>query len=133
MKRIGKRGGEERREREGGGAACVETRVALSSSMESCNILGQGENLKVSIKREVKKRSATMKLSRGGEGREGGGGRGRGSKGFIMRFVARELMPFRWSGCLHDTSSRDTTVYNVCVYIFKDIKIGTLWKISMEF
>lgn len=89
--------------------------------MGSCNIPGQGENLKVSIKREVKKRSATMKLGRGG----GKGERGRGSKGFIMRFVAGELMPFRWSGCLHDTSSQDTTVYDVCAYIFDDIKIGT--------
>lgn len=42
-----------------------------------------------------------------------------------MRFVAGELMPFRWSGCLHDTSSQDTTVYDVCAYIFDDIKIGT--------
>lgn len=98
MKRIGKRGREERREREGGGAACVETRVALSSSMESCNIPGQGENLKVSIKREVKKRSATMKLSRGGEGREGGGGERKGLEG-VHYAVCRQrvnAIPLVW-------------------------------------
>lgn len=79
---------ESEREERSEGAACVETRCRLLSfSMELQYPRPRRKSRESFDKGKVKKRSTTMNLRIRG---------GKNSKGFITRFVARELMPFRF-------------------------------------